>query len=48
MISESRDAGEAGFRVGSEDESHFSCEYKRHCGEPPMRDVGRLRELATA
>jgi len=48
MLSENLDAGEAGFRVGYEDQSQFSREYKRHFGEPPMRDVERLRELATA
>lgn len=48
MVSENLDAGEAGYRVGYEDQSHFSRDYKRHFGEPPMRDVGRLRELATA
>src|SRR5688572_13391942 len=48
MLSQNLDAGEAGFRVGYEDQSHFSRDYKRHCGEPPMRDVERLRELATA
>ncbi len=48
MVSESLDAAEAGYRVGYDDPSHFSREYKRHFGEPPMRDVERLRELATA
>ena len=48
MLSENLDAGEAGFRVGYEDQSHFSREYKRQFGEPPMRHVERLRELATA
>ena len=48
MLSENLDAGEAGFRVGYEDQSHFSREYKRHFGEPPIRDVERLREAATA
>jgi AraC-like DNA-binding protein len=48
MLSENLDAGEAGFRVGYEDQSQFSREYKRHFGEPPMRDVARLREMATA
>ena len=48
MLNENLDAGEAGFRVGYEDQSHFSREYKRHFGEPPMRDVERLKELATA
>ena len=48
MLSENLDAGEAGYRVGYDDQSHFSREYKRHFGEPPMRDVERMRELATA
>lgn len=46
MISENLDAGEAGFCVGYEDQSHFSRDYKRQFGEPPLRDVERLRELA--
>jgi AraC-like DNA-binding protein len=48
MVSESCDAAEAGYRVGYQDASHFNREYKRHFGEPPMRDVERLRELAMA
>jgi AraC-like DNA-binding protein len=48
MLSENLDAGEAGFRVGYEDQSHFSRDYKRQFGEPPIRDVERLRELAIA
>lgn len=48
MLSENLDAAEAGYRVGYDDASHFSRDYKRHFGEPPARDVGRLRELATA
>ena len=48
MLSDDLDAAEAGYRVGYDDASHFSREYKRHFGEPPMRDVERLRELATA
>lgn len=48
MLSEALDAGEAGYRVGYDDQSHFSREYKRHFGEPPVRDVERLRELAGA
>jgi AraC-like DNA-binding protein len=48
MVSESYDAAEAGYKVGYDDASHFNREYKRHFGEPPMRDVERLRELATA
>ena len=34
--------------MGYEDASHFSREYKRLFGEPPMRDVGRLRQAAGA
>jgi hypothetical protein len=41
-------AAEAGFKVGYEDASQFNREYKRHFGEPPMRDVERVRGLATA
>jgi len=48
MISEDLDAAEAGYRVGHDDASHFDPEYKRHFGEPPMREVERLREVATA
>jgi AraC-like DNA-binding protein len=48
MLSENLDAGQAGYRVGYDDQSHFSREYKRHFGEPPMRDVERLREPASA
>ena len=48
MLSENLDAAEAGYRVGYDDTSHFSREYKRHFGEPPIRDVERLRALAPA
>ncbi|MGC4031171.1 MAG: AraC family transcriptional regulator [Tepidisphaeraceae bacterium] len=48
MLTERLDAGEAGYRVGYEDQSHFSREYKKHFGEPPMRDVERLREIRSA
>jgi AraC-like DNA-binding protein len=44
MLRESLDAAEAGYRVGYDDASHFSREYKRHFGNPPMRDVDRMRE----
>lgn len=45
MVSENLDAAEAGFRVGYEDASHFNRDYKRHFGDPPIRDIGRLREV---
>jgi len=37
------DAATAGSRVGYDDPSHFSREYKSLFGEPPMRDLERLR-----
>lgn len=47
MLDEDLDAGEAGYRVGYDDRSQFSREYRRHFGEPPTRDVERLREGAS-
>lgn len=44
MLGERLDAASAGYRVGYEDASHFNREYKSLFGEPPMRDVERLRE----
>ncbi|HET6568471.1 MAG TPA: AraC family transcriptional regulator [Rhodothermales bacterium] len=46
MLGEDLDAATAGYRVGYDDASHFNREYKRLFGEPPMRDVERLREAA--
>lgn len=46
MLGEQLDAASAAFRVGYEDASHFSQEYKRFFGLPPLRDVERLREAA--
>jgi len=44
MLVEDLDAASAGYRVGYSDASHFTREYKRLFGAPPMRDVERLRE----
>ena len=48
MLGEEFDAASAGFRVGYEDPSHFSREYKKHFGNSPIRDVERLRALAVS
>ena len=44
MLGEDLDATRAAYRVGYNDASHFNREYKSLFGEPPMRDVQRLRE----
>jgi AraC-like DNA-binding protein len=44
MLGEGLDAASAGYRVGYDDASYFNREYKKLFGEPPMRDVERLRE----
>jgi AraC-like DNA-binding protein len=41
------DVARAGYRVGYDDPSHFSREYKRLFGEPPLRDLERLQGLTT-
>jgi len=46
MLGEDIDAASAGYRVGYNDASHFTREYKRLFGLPPLRDVERLRETA--
>lgn len=44
MLGEGLDAASAGYRVGYGNASHFTREYKRLFGAPPMRDVEHLRE----
>ncbi|CAN5343304.1 AraC family transcriptional regulator [soil metagenome] len=46
MLGDRLDATNAASRVGYVDPSQFSREYKRLFGEPPMRDVERLRGTA--
>ena len=41
-------AATAGYRVGYDDASHFSREYRRLFGEPPLRDAERLRGSAAS
>ncbi len=43
MLEDMLDAGSAGHQVGYESQSQFSREYARQFGEPPLRDVGRVR-----
>jgi AraC-like DNA-binding protein len=43
LVADDFDAATAAYRVGYDDPSHFSRDYKRLFGEPPMRDVERLR-----
>ncbi len=40
MLGEDLDAASAGYRVGYGDASHFTREYKRHFGAPPVRRSG--------
>src|SRR5437773_7243367 len=46
MLGEDLDAASAAYRVGYHDAPHFNREYKSVFGNPPMRDVQRLRETA--
>ena len=43
MLGEDMDAASAGFQVGYEDPAYFSRDYKKQFGEPPKRDISRLR-----
>jgi len=43
MLGEDMDAASAGLRVGYEDPSYFSRDYKKLFGAPPQRDIAKLR-----
>lgn len=43
MLIEDIDVASAALRVGYESPTQFSREYRRHFGEPPARDIARLR-----
>ncbi|OWA37233.1 hypothetical protein B9G55_03955 [Saccharibacillus sp. O16] len=48
LLSETREAAEAAYRVGYESPSQFSREYARMFGLPPGADMKRMREVLTA
>jgi transcriptional regulator GlxA family with amidase domain len=43
MFNQNLEAGNAGGRVGYESASQFSREYARLFGEPPQRDMRKMR-----
>ncbi|AXI04058.1 AraC family transcriptional regulator [Aquirhabdus parva] len=48
MLNEDVDASSAAIRVGYESASQFSREYTRLFGEPPLRDIKRVRESSSS
>lgn len=46
LLTERLDAASAGYRVGYDDPSHFSREYKRLFGAPPLRHAVQIRDTA--
>ncbi len=47
MLGEDLDATSAAYQVGYNDAAHFSREYKSLFGDPPLRDMQRLREATS-
>ncbi len=48
LLTEDLDASSAAVRVGYDDASQFTREYKRMFGDPPMRDIARFRQSSAA
>lgn len=48
LLSEDIDVASAGYKVGYDDPSHFSRDYKKRFGNSPMRDVEKLRQRVAA
>lgn len=48
LLTEELDASSAAVRVGYDDASQFTREYKRLFGDPPMRDIARFKQLSSA
>jgi AraC-like DNA-binding protein len=48
MLGKNLHATSAAYRVGYDDASHFTQDYKPLFGELPVRDVERLREAVQA
>ncbi|MCY0988025.1 AraC family transcriptional regulator [Nannocystis sp. ILAH1] len=48
LVAEDIDTATAGFRVGYNDQSQFTREYRRLFGAPPLRDLKRLRAASDA
>jgi AraC-like DNA-binding protein len=44
MLADDKDAATAALKVGYESATQFNREYKRQFGEPPRRDISRMRE----
>lgn len=48
LLTEELDASTAALKVGYDDASQFTREYKRLFGDPPMRDMARFKQLSAA
>jgi transcriptional regulator GlxA family with amidase domain len=48
LLTEDLDASTAAVRVGYDDASQFTREYKRMFGDPPMRDIARFKQSSVA